>query len=37
MLVVMSVKLTLTDELLKMNSALKLILSVIEDQWSGGQ
>ena len=28
---------TLTDELLKVNSALKLIFSVIEDQCSGGQ
>ena len=33
----MSVKPTLTDELLKVNSALKLIFSVIEDQCSGGQ
>ena len=32
MLIVMSVKLTLADELLKVNSALKLIFSVIEDQ-----
>ena len=32
MLIVMSVKPTLTGELLKMNSALKLIFSVIEDQ-----
>ena len=31
MLIVMSVKPTLTDKLLKVNSALKLILSVIED------
>ena len=37
MLIVMSVKPTLTDELLKVNSALKLIFSVIEDQCSGGQ
>ena len=38
MLIVMSVKPTLTDELFKVNSALKLILfSVIEDQCSGGQ
>ena len=37
MLFVMSVKPTLTDELLKVNSALKLILYVIEDQCSGGQ
>ena len=37
MLIVMSVKLTLTYELLKLNSALKLIFSVIEDQCSGGQ
>ena len=35
MLIVMSVKPTLTDELLKVNSALKLIFSVIEDQCSG--
>ena len=31
-----SVKLALTDQLLKVNSALKLIFSVIEDQSSGG-
>ena len=37
MLIVMSVKPALTDELLKVNSALKLIFSVIEDQCSGGQ
>ena len=37
MLIVMSVKPTLTEELLKVNSALKLIFSVIEDQCSGGQ
>ena len=37
MLIVMSVKPTLTDELLKVNSALKLIFSLIEDQCSGGQ
>ena len=37
MLIVMSVKSTLTVELLKVNSALKLIFSVIEDQCSGGQ
>ena len=37
MLIVMSVKPTLTVELLKVNSALKLIFSVIEDQCSGGQ
>ena len=37
MLIVMSVKPTLTHELLKVNSALKLIFSVIEDQCSGGQ
>ena len=37
MLIVMSViKLTLTYELLKLNSALKLIFSVIKDQCSGG-
>ena len=34
MFIVMSVKPTLTDELLKVNSALKLIFSVIEDQCS---
>ena len=34
MLIVMSVKPTLPDKLLKVNSALKLILSVIEDQCS---
>ena len=32
MLIVMSVKPTLTEELLKVNSALKLIFSIIEDQ-----
>ena len=37
MLIVMSVKPTLTDELLKVNSALRSILSVIEDQCSAGQ
>ena len=37
MLIVMSVKPTLTEELLKVNSALKLIFSIIEDQCSGGQ
>ena len=34
---VMSVKPTLTDKLLKVNSPLKTIFSVIEDQCSGGQ
>ena len=37
MLIVMSVKPTLTDELLKVNSALKLIFFVIEVQCSAGQ
>ena len=37
MFIVMSVKPTLTDELLKVNSTLKIIFSVIEGQWSGGQ
>ena len=37
MLIVMSVKPILTDELLKVNSALKPVFSVIEDQFSGGQ
>ena len=37
MLIVMSVKPTLTDELLKVNSSLQIIFSVIEDQCSGGQ
>ena len=37
MLIEMSVKPTLTDELLKVNSALKPIFSVIEDQRSGRQ
>ena len=37
MLIVMSVRPTFTDELLKVNSALKLIFSVIEDQCRGGQ
>ena len=36
MLIVMSVKPTLTDELLKVNFALKSIFSVIEGQCSGG-
>ena len=36
-MLVMSVKLTLTDEVLKVNSALKPVFSVIEDQCSGGQ
>ena len=37
MLIVMSVKPTLTDDLLKVNSVLKSIFSVIGDQCSGGQ
>ena len=37
MFIVMSVKPSLTDELLKVNSTLKIIFSVIEDQCSGGQ
>ena len=37
MLLVMSVNPTATDELFKVNSALKLIFSVIKDQFSGGQ
>ena len=37
MFIVMSVKPTLTDELLKVNSTLKIIFSVIEGQCSGGQ
>ena len=37
MFIVMSVKPTLTDKLLKVNFALKIIFSVIEDQCSGGQ
>ena len=37
MFIVTSVKPTLTDELLKVNSTLKIIFSVIEDQCSGGQ
>ena len=37
MLILMSVKPTLTDELLKVNSSLKPIFSAIEDQCSGGQ
>ena len=36
MLIVMSVKPTSTDKLLKVNSALKPIFSVIEDQCPGG-
>ena len=35
--IVMSVKPTLTDELLTVNSTLQIIFSVIEDQCSGGQ
>ena len=35
--IVMSVKTTLTDELLKVNFAWKPIFSVVEDQCSGGQ
>ena len=37
MFIVMSVKPTLTDELLTVNSTLQIIFSVIEDQYSGGQ
>ena len=37
MFIVISVKPSLTDELLKVNSTLKIIFSVIEDQCSGGQ
>ena len=37
MLIVISVKPTLTDELLKVSSALKSIFSVMEDQCSGEQ
>ena len=37
MFIVMSVKPTLTDELLKVNATLKIIFSVIEGQCSGGQ
>ena len=37
MFIVMSVKPTLTDELLTVNSTLQIIFSVIEDQCSGGQ
>ena len=37
MLIVMSVKSSLADELLKVNSALKPVFSVIEDQCSGRQ
>ena len=37
MFIVMSVKPTLTDELLKVNSTLQIIFSVIEGQCSGGQ
>ena len=37
MLIVMSVKLILTNGILKVNSALKPVFSVIEDQCSGGQ
>ena len=37
MFIVMSVKPTLTDELLTVNSTLQKIFSVIEDQCSGGQ
>ena len=37
MFIAMSVKPTLTDELLTVNSTLQIIFSVIEDQCSGGQ
>ena len=37
MFIVMSLKPTLTDELLTVNSTLQIIFSVIEDQCSGGQ
>ena len=37
MLIVMSVKPTLTDKLLKVNSSLKPIFSVIDDQCNVGQ
>ena len=37
MLIVMSVKLILTDKRLKVNSALKQGFSVIKDQCCGGQ
>ena len=37
MFIVTSVKPSLTDELLKVNSTLKIIFFVIEDQCSGGQ
>ena len=37
MFIVMSVKPTLTDELLTVNSTLQIIFSVIEDQCTGGQ
>ena len=37
MFIAMSVRPTLTDELLKVNSALKIIFSIIKDQCSRGQ
>ena len=37
MLMVRSVKFTLTDKVLKVNFSLKVIFSVIEDQCSGGR
>ena len=37
MFILMSVKPTLTDELLKVNSTLQIIFSVTEDKCSGGQ
>ena len=37
MLIVMSIKPTLTDKLLTVNFALKSIFSVMEDQCSGEQ
>ena len=37
MFIAMSVKPTLTDELLTVNSTLQIIFSVIDDQCSGGQ
>ena len=37
MFIVMSVKTTLTDELLKVNSSLQIIFSVTKDKCSGGK
>ena len=37
MFILMSVKPTLTEELLKVNSTLQIVFSITEDKCSGGQ